>query len=178
MSDSLWAQVSQCFATDDGSLSGIEISRLSPGGVSALYAMLRRRSRLEGEPPEFWSRTAEASLPVDSMPDAAALVAEGQAEPFHHCISGLIAGGVELPTLGVFVWQHTIELDYRMGGEWGPSQVAAFFELLRQCCALDAGAVVTPAAFEEPPYPERFVQAWSSYNNSNVSGSSAEITRP
>jgi hypothetical protein len=156
MVDSLWAKVGGCFDTDDGSLPGIEVSNLSPAGVSAVYAMLRQRSRLVGNPPEFWSRTQEASVLVDSVPNAAALVAAGEAEAFHHCIAGVVAGGVELPVLGVFVWPNVIELDYRMGREWGPAQVAGFFELLRDCCTLDLAASVVPADREGPPHPQGF----------------------
>jgi hypothetical protein len=167
--DELWTQVGACFDTDDGSLPGVEVSGLSPPGVAAIYAMLRRRSRLEGEPPySFWSLTEQADLPVDSVPNAAALVAGGQAEPFHLCISGVIAGGVELPTLGVFVWPDTVELDYRMGDEWNSSRVAGLFELLRDCCDLDDGATVTPAKSEGPPYPDRFASGWGSYASSRT----------
>jgi hypothetical protein len=166
VSEIFWAQVAECFNTDDGSLPGIEIGKLSAEGVAAIYAMLRRRSRLAGELPVFWSRTEEASLLVDSVSNAATLVASGQAEAFHHCIAGVIAAGVELPILGVFVWRDIVELDYRMGTEWRPPQVVGFFELLRDCCAIDAGAVVAPAEFEGPPNPERFAQAWAHYNES------------
>jgi hypothetical protein len=131
--------------------------------VTAIYAMLRGRSRPCGNPAEFWSRTKEASVLVDSVSDAAGLVAAGEAEPFHHCVEGVVAGGVQLPVLGIFVWPDIVELDYRMGREWGPAQVAGFFELLRDCCFLDPGAVVIPADFEGPPYPDRFLQAWSAY---------------
>ena len=78
VSDSLWALVGECFDTDDGSLPGIELTGLSRAGVVAMYAMLRRRSRLEGDPPEFWSRTEEASRPVDSVANAAELVDSGR----------------------------------------------------------------------------------------------------
>jgi hypothetical protein len=166
VSDRLWQQVSECFDTDDGSLPGIEVAKLSPDGVAAVYTMLRQRSRLATESPEFWSRTLEASLPVDSVPNAAALVAAGQADAFHHCIAGVVAAGVELPVLGVFVWPDRIELDYRMGREWGPTQVAGFFELLWDCCALDSAAGVVPAETEGPPYPDRFARAWASYISS------------
>jgi hypothetical protein len=161
--DRFWQDARVCFDTDDGSLPGIDIAKLSPPGMSAIYAMLRRRSRLCGDPPKFWSRTKEASVLVDSVPDAAGLVAAGEAEAFHHCIDGVVAGEVELPVLGVFVWPDIIELDYRMGREWGPSQIAGFFGLLGDCCALEPGAVVVPADFEGPPYPDRFLKAWSSY---------------
>ena len=166
MSDSLWQQVRECFDTDDGSLPGIVLDKLSPAGVAAVYAMLRQRSRMATDSPEFWSRTQEASLPVDSVPNAATLVAGKLADAFHHCIAGVVAANVELPVLGVFVWPDAVELDYRMGPEWGPAQVVGFFELLRDCCTLDPGAVVVPANSEGPPYPDRFAQAWDSFTNS------------
>jgi hypothetical protein len=65
--------------------------------------------------------------------------------------------------LGVFVWPDAVTLDHRMGREWGPPQVAGFFELLRDCCALDSGAVVIPAETEAPPYADRFLRAWASF---------------
>ena len=161
--NSLWDEVGVCFNNDNGSLPGIEVANLSPTGVSAVYAMLRRRSRLSGDPPEFWNRTRDASVPVDAVSDAAGLVAAGEADAFHHCVEGQVAGGVELPVLGVFVWPDAVELDYRMGREWGPALVAGFFVLLRVCCALYPSEVVLPAKSEGPTYPQRFLRAWSSY---------------
>ena len=67
--------------------------------------------------------------------------------------------------LGVFVWPNTVELDYRMGSDWNPARVAGLFELLRDCCDLDPNAGVRPADLEGPPFPERFMRAWSSYSN-------------
>lgn len=163
---SLWEDVRPCFDTDDGSLPGIEIAGLSSAGVSAVYAMLRSRSRLCGAIPTFWSRTYDKSIEVDSVPDAAALVVSGEAEPFHHCIEGMLVSGVELPVLGVFVWQDGIELDYRMGQDWGPAEIAGFFELLRNCCALDPAAAIAPAELEGPPDPELFLQVWLAYAQS------------
>ncbi len=100
---------------------------------------------------------------VDSVPDAAKLVAEEDAEPFHHCIEGIVAAGVVLPVLGVFVWQDCVELDYRMGQEWGLAQIAGFFELLRDCCELDPAATVAPAEWEGPPQPDCFLRTWLAY---------------
>jgi hypothetical protein len=165
MSDGLWEQVGECFANDDGSLPGILVANLSSEGVAGIYATLRARSRIAGEePPEFWSITEGRALPVDSVTNAAALVVSGQAEPFHHCIKGVIAAGVALPVLGLFVSQDAIQFDYRMGAQWGPAEVEGFFDLLRDCCAIDPGGVVLPAQCEGPPYPDRFAQAWATYN--------------
>lgn len=172
--DDLWDEVGMCFNADDGSLPGVEIANLSPAGVSAVYEMLRRRSRLCGAPPEFWSRTRDESVPVDSVPDAAGLVAAGEAEAFHHCVEGVVSGGVELPVLGVFVWPDCVELDYRMGREWGPTQVAGFFDLLRECCDLAPTAIIVTAEFEGPPYPDRFIRAWALYKKHAEPDASAD----
>lgn len=159
----LWRRVGKCFDTDDGSLPGVEVADLSPDGVAAVYAMLRGRSRLtpESVSVEFWSRVREESLSIDSVPNAAALVATGEAEVFHICIEGLVSG-VELPILGVFVWPDGVALDYRMGREWGPARVVGFFELLLDCCELDRNAVVRPADYG-PPYAEEFSRAWAAH---------------
>ena len=171
--DWLWEQVRECFDTDDGSLPGIEIAGLSPEGVASVYAMLRGRSRLASDSAEFEIRPQEACLPVDSLPHAAALVAAGEAEPFHLCIAGVVAAGVELPVLGVFVLPDAVELDYRMGPDWGPPQVAGFFELLRDCCALDPHARVRSAS-DGPLEAVRLEAAWARYRGQRpppVSGS-------
>jgi hypothetical protein len=156
----LWEEVEVCFGYDDGALPDIEITRLSPSGVSAIYRMLRQRSQLVGFPPVFSSRE-EKSVLVDSVPDAAALVVNGDAWGFHHCVV-VIANGIELPVLGIFVFPDTISLDYRGGPEWGPREVGAFFELLRDCCSLDSDAIVSLGSCK-PPCPNRFVIAWSAF---------------
>jgi hypothetical protein len=164
VSDKLWDRVSDCFDTDDGSLPGIEVSNLSQSEVAAIFAMLRSRSHIDSDVPNFWSIIEAVSKPVDSVPNAAALVASGQAEAFHMIVGGIVANGVPLPPIGIFVWPDTIELDYRMGCGWGSSQVVGFFELLWDCSQLAANAVVAPAEFEGPPYPDRFLRAWASFS--------------
>lgn len=164
MHNSLWEQVADCFAHDDGSLPSVEITRLAPHEVSAIYALLRRRSHLVGDhSPEFWSKVQNASIAIESVDDPAALVASGLAEGFHFCVGGLSIAGTTLPVLGIFVLPDTIEIDYRMGPAWGPTEVEGFFKLLSDCAALAPTAVVRPAEFEGPPYSERFTKAWASY---------------
>jgi len=170
MSANLWEQVHMCFDTDDGSLPAVVIDNLPPVGVASVYLMLRQRSRMATAFPQFHSYPDDAALPVDSVPNAAALVPTGQAAPFHHCIAGVVAGGVELPVLRVYVWPDAVELDYRMGPEWGPTQVAGFFDLLRDCCVLAPGAVVVSAVSEGPPYSARFSLAWAWYRDRHRGG--------
>jgi hypothetical protein len=45
-------------------------------------------------------------------------------------LAGIERGSVTLPDIGVFVFPDQIALDYRMGDEWGPAQLRAFFRLL------------------------------------------------
>ena len=158
-----WREVRSCFSTDDGSLPSIEICNLTPSGLSAIYGMLRRRSEMHGASPEYWSNARETSVLVDAVPDAAWLVATGEATPFHHCVEGVVVGGVPLPVLGVFVFSDMIELNYRMGAAWGEAEVKSFFELLGDCCALDANAVIVPSEREGPPDSELFRAAWTAY---------------
>ena len=83
---------------------------------------------------------------------------------FDHSIEGLVAGGVELPVLGVRVWPAAVDLAYSVGREWGQARIAGFFELLRDCCVLDSAAIVDPSPFATQSYTDRFLRAWSSYN--------------
>jgi len=175
---SLWEEVRECFDYDDGALPEIDISRLSPSGVSAIYRMLRQRSYPVGGPPRFWNREQEEFL-VDAVPDATALIVSGDAEGLYHCVV-VTHNGVVLPELGIRVCPDTISLDFRGGPEWGPSEVAAFFALLRECCSLDPGAIVLPG-YPDPPCPDRFVTAWSAfvrgqYTNEIASTASASFT--
>lgn len=161
--DELWSLTRGCFEADDGSLPDIEIAPLSSEGVTGIYAMLRRRSTIVSDSAEFWSRQEETSVNVDAVPNAAELVASGTAEAFHHCVGGLVSEGVELPTLGVFVFPDSISFDYRMGPEWGPAEVAGFFALLKECVQLAPGAEMRPGDVEGPPEPEQFVEAWKRF---------------
>ena len=160
----LWDDVKVCFDTDDGTLPGVEISNLSPLGVSAVYNMLRRRSRPVGGPPKFWIDMLREFVSVESVADPAALVVAGKAGDLSHEVEGVIAAGVELPRLGVRVWSAAVTLAYSVGHEWGQPQIAGFFELLRDCCALDSAAIVDPSPFATQSYTDRFLRAWSSYN--------------
>jgi hypothetical protein len=132
----LWVDVKACFDTDDGTLPGVEISNLSPLGVSAAYNMLRRRSRRFGDPPKFWNSMLREFVSVESVADPAALVVSGEAGYLSHDVEGVTAAGVELPRLGVRVWPAAVDLAYGVGREWGQPQIAGFFELLRDYFAL------------------------------------------
>jgi hypothetical protein len=48
--------------------------------------------------------TDSTDCPLDSVPNAAALVVSGDAEPFHFVLRDIDMSGVRLPDLGVWVW--------------------------------------------------------------------------
>ena len=158
-----WSRIAGNFTEDDGSLPGIGINNLSPAGVSAIYRMLRARSLVVGDSNVFWSLVEAMDKPVDSVPDPAIQVATRQAEAFHVLLASITVRGVVLPDIGVFIWPDAVELDYRMGPAWGMAQVVGFFELLKECCALDPAAVVEPEPGEGVPEPEQFRRAWTEY---------------
>ncbi len=164
-------RIGDCFLEHDGSLPGIELAGLSPQEVSAIYLFLRSRSRLSPGEPTFWDNVAERDVPVDSVPDAAALVASGWADAFHLCVEGLSVGGIGLPELGVFVFADSIELDYRMGPHWTEDAIRAFFELLFVLAGIAPSATIGSAEVEGIPNPDAFLRTWEHYRLERTSGS-------
>ena len=126
----LFATIGGLFDVDDGSLPEIRLSGMSPDDTPRLYTRLRALAAEIREGARFRDRRVARDAGVDSVPNAAALVAAGDAEPFHFILVSPQVGGVTLPDLGVFVFRDEIALDYQMGPAWGPSEVTAFLGLL------------------------------------------------
>jgi hypothetical protein len=110
----------------------------------------------------FWHNALQQDQRVVDYPDAARLVAQGEAAPFHTLASGLAFDGVVIPDLGVFVWADELTLDYRMGPEWGGPQLLALFELLRQL-AFATAARVSLGQHVLPHVDAQFVSEWQAY---------------
>ena len=163
MDDHAFQLVCDCFIYDDGSLPGIELTGLTRQDVAAIYAFIRRGSRLSNDAAEFWNKREERPISLDAVANAAELVANGEADSFHFCFTGLRVGGVELPELGLFVFEDNVELDYRMGRHWTRSTITAFFKMLRELCDLAPQAKVAIPSAEPPPESDRFLEAWSRY---------------
>ena len=85
----------------------------------------------------------QQDMPISSVPNAATLVVEGRAEPFHCLCQGLSYEGEILPDIGVFVFDDRIALDYRMGQEWDARKLKALFGLLKELKGIDTGAKVS-----------------------------------
>jgi hypothetical protein len=164
--DELWQRVKSCFEDDDGSLPAIAIEALSGNEVGSLYEWIRANSRLYNNGFMFWDNGLDRERQLDEVPNAAILVAQYLADPFHFSVEGLTIDGVPLPCLGVFVFQDSIEFDYRMGADWGPPQVVAFFRLLKRLLSATKHGIVAPAECEGPPYPQDFTDAFNAFVNS------------
>ncbi len=161
-----WNLAGCCFCEDDGSLPGVEIQNLSTNEVAQIYSWIRSNSTVESLDPVFWDNRNDRNRPIDSVPNAAALVAAGDAAPFHVAVSNLIVDRVAIPTLGVFVFQDMISLDYRMGSEWQAEQVFAFFTLIRKLVRFSQAGSVHPETNEGPPHPDAFAISWAYFSNS------------
>jgi hypothetical protein len=158
----VWKKLRFLFDTDDGSLPEVRVTELSSGGLAAVVDFIRSRAAVNADTP-FWHRALDREERLDAYSNAATLVAQGQADPFHFLASRLSFHGVVLPDLGVFVFPDEVALDYRMGNEWGEPQVLALFELLRRLAALDTGARVRLDRHVSARVERLFLDAWSEY---------------
>jgi hypothetical protein len=138
--DRLYRQIGFLFDTDDGSLPELRLTGLTAGQTPLVYARLRKLATRINESAYFWNREAGRETPVDSVPNAAALVISGEADAFHFVLQDPRVGDVALPELGVFVLPGEVALDYRMGSEWGATKVAALVGLLCELQRLAPGS--------------------------------------
>ena len=162
----LWEQLHEWFDTYDGSLEDIVINPLSGDEVANIYAYLRSHSEIVSENFLFWSEAVQEDLPIDSVENAARLVANGEANQFHITVSGLSYSGAVVPDLGIFVFDDSIELDYRPGPEWGPAGLEALFACLREVKRLAPSAEITLTAGLDA-IRERFALALKQYLDEN-----------
>ncbi|QDU57612.1 hypothetical protein [Aeoliella mucimassa] len=165
----LWEQLHDQFDTDDGSLPDVYFENLNPDAIIGAYELLISRAKSTvTECPVFWSKTDEQEHPLNSVPNAAALVVCDEAEPFHVVLGGIEARGTVIPDLGVFVFQECIALDYRMGAEWGPLQLDAFFGLLLELSALDQTCRLTLDEHVQQGFQDRFHTAFLRFKRENA----------
>ncbi|MBL8258848.1 MAG: hypothetical protein JNM60_03425 [Candidatus Competibacteraceae bacterium] len=120
------------FETDDGSLPEIEISFTAPEAiVSALRILFQLGARdVTSSGSRLWLRADDKEVPVTG-PNDALLVANGKADSYHFVVDSINKQGAAIPALGVFVDPDALVLDYRMGPEWGASQIEALLSLLK-----------------------------------------------
>ncbi|MES2982644.1 MAG: hypothetical protein V4727_10050 [Verrucomicrobiota bacterium] len=157
-------RISNCnFTADDGSLPGIDFTCLTPESVRAITDHFFRFGKLLHEDATFWDNRIEQDVKISQVVDLGELVTSGAASSFHCCFTGISWNNVELPVLGLFVFEDSIEIDYRMGKEWLPEKVNAFFELLAHFISIAPETLVKSTECEGLRDPENFYEALDHY---------------
>jgi hypothetical protein len=134
----LWEQIGEWFAVDDGSLPEVWLMGLSDRGCSAVWQSLLEHAGPLEDRWTLWSAELEDNVRVNEQPDLVQQILVGKLQAFHVVLSGVAIGDVHIPDLGVFI-SGDVSLDYRMGGEWNPITLGAFAMLLGLLRAQDPG---------------------------------------
>ncbi len=154
-----WSIAHDNFEDDDGSLPGILISNLNSKAVRTIYDYFRNHGTIETENPTIYVESKKADIPLEEAENAAQLVTSGDSHSFHCCFSGINYHSQQLPTLGLFVFDDAVEIDYRMGGHWNRENVNALFAFLAHLQSLCPGCMIASASTEGLPFPGSFSQA-------------------
>lgn len=162
--ENLWKELHYLFDTDDGSLPEIWIKNLSHEGVAAIFAFLQRDCGDIANSAVFWSLEDQQEQPINSVPNAADLVVQARAEPFHFVCEGLTYEGVVLPDIGVFVFGDQIALDYKMGKEWDAVKLNALFGILKEVKGIDSRAKISIEAYALPQVRKQFERTWRRFS--------------
>ena len=160
----LWKELHYLFDTDDGSLPEIWIVNLSKEGVVAIFSYLQNACRAIANGAVFWSLEDQQEKPINSVPNAADLVVQGRAEPFHLLCQGLTYDGVVLPDIGAFVFGNQIALDYRMGKEWDALKLRALFGILKEAKTIDSRARISIEEYASPQVRKQFETMWREFS--------------
>ncbi|MBO6518563.1 MAG: hypothetical protein JJ900_16840 [Rhodospirillales bacterium] len=161
MTQSLWTDLRALFEEDDGTLPEIRITYVKRDAVVAGYAMLREvPGTAINDGAGFWCKLRHEERPLDSVPNAAALVVAGDAEPFHVVLRGMQLEGTTMPDLGVYVFPGQLALDYRKGTGWNAEVLGALFLLLADLSALDEAASLGLDDHAPAEDEQKFQRAW------------------
>jgi hypothetical protein len=161
--EQLWDDLSLLFEADDGSLPEVRLVNVSPPGAAGICEALRSRAEplLAGQ--TVWHHEREQEVPLNEIPDAGTLAAEGKLSSLHVVLQGIESHGVRVPDLGMSVWPGQVALDYRMGEAWSQDTLAAFVELLGDLLQLDPTARLDVEEFVLADVRDRFRRAVSAY---------------
>jgi hypothetical protein len=158
-----WRFSKSNFINDDGSLPGVDFRGLTTESLRSITNHFFKSGELTDKSATFWDNRFEKDIELRRVADPAELVTSGAACPFHCCFSGITWNQLELPVLGLFVFQDSVEIDYRMGSEWTPDTVDAFFCLIAHLISIAPEATVVSAEQEGLPFPDRFDEALDHY---------------
>jgi hypothetical protein len=84
-------------------------------------------------------------------------------------IGELTLNNITIPDLGLFVFQDSVSLDYRMGSAWGPENLAALFEYLYQIKKLAPDMQLTLQEGEISEVQKKFQRIWKQYQQERES---------
>lgn len=161
--EELWNIVFPCFNCDDGTLPEIELKNLRNLEIESIYSTIRDCSHIVTDKPTYWDIESQSEKHLDDVPNAALLVPLMKAEPFHFCVAGLKHHDIEIPPLGFYIFQDSIAIDYRMGDQWGPKQVFAFFSWLEIIIESTENGLISTSANDGPPHPNILLDAWRKF---------------
>lgn len=120
------------FHDDDGSLPEIELRFARPALlVMALEYLFGLPGACDASRDMacVWSRVHDREEPYRGPQDARRVVS-GEIEAFYRLLRAAQVDGCVLPDLGVFVSDEELILNYRMGPQWGESEIGALLRLL------------------------------------------------
>ncbi|QDT46337.1 hypothetical protein Pan258_03550 [Symmachiella dynata] len=160
--EELWSGVESNFSQDDGSLPCVDIQNLTTTEIGEIYLLIRGHSRVVSVDPCFWDIRSSSDRHIDEVSNAASLVTSQRAEPFYFAVEGVSFENVEIPCIGIQVFQDSLSFDYKMGSEWGPKQAFAFFSFLKALLSQTQHGTLVPGA-DGPPNPQSFVQLWNQF---------------
>jgi len=163
----LWDSVQPCFSlSEEGDwLPTVQLVGLSEHEISSVYQWIRATSQFATSKPCLWHFGQQRSIPLDEVSDAARLVAAGNADPFGFAVKGIHIGEVELPTLGIEVFQSSIGINYSLRDHWTAHIVYAFFSMLLRLLRLTQKAYLSLDTMGPPLDPERFLEAWNIFRS-------------
>ena len=151
------------FTKDDGSLPGVEFRDLTSDSVRRIVSYFFTEGTIDSPETTVHDLIAGKDVLISAVSDPTGMVFSGAASHFHCCFSGLSWNKLSLPVLGLFVFSDSLEIDYRMGGDWIPEKVDAFFGLLSHLISLAPEAIVDSAYPEGLPFPGEFGIALDHY---------------
>lgn len=162
-----WQIASINFCEDDGSLPTVEFDQLLPESIGKLYRFVSKSGYCVTESPTVWDDQAQQDVPLLSVCDPCKWVHDGRTDSFHCCFGGISIDGTVIPTLGIFVFKDAVEIDFRMGKDWNPENVEAFFKLLARLKSLAPESRIRSAQSEGLMDEASFLKALHLYLDEN-----------
>jgi len=136
------AGVRQLFERDDGSLPDIHVCNLTSEQIVLIYEWLMSQCSIARDP-TLWNIALDQDVPIRETSQPARAFVSGTVASFRHCLANLSIDGVALPELSVCLEDGGLSFDYRMGPEWGDSEVQALLELFTRIMVLAPNAAIS-----------------------------------